>query len=414
MAAKWKKKSKPELVIDRIKKHASINDKGILSFAGFEFFQYEAALHAIIDFGENISFKTKKELRDKSLRACLRNGSLTAKDFINTINKEISIYKQKQDSVFVLTTSVSLSGGLPISKIVLPDAVVQSYSKGLPKKYKNRSAHDNKWLELFSDSPLPPLYSHVAVRVNAKRPSDAFDIAVNSLDFIRGVVGLNVNSSYQISLGTGLSKPLNKVMLGGMHCLHFENGELVFPDFFWYERHYKERSVTDINERRKYIAKGCRFLLGSLSKYPKEDFDLLRNAIARYARAFDEYDRDVLIQKMWAALESIVASGENNADVIVRRCSYLYSDREYASQVLEYIRDYRNQNVHRGHSEEGLDHYCFELQKFFRELVIFYARFSRLFTSLSEANRFLDCSDNERKLEREIEILTRAKKFRFG
>ncbi|MCY1306144.1 hypothetical protein D9M69_713560 [compost metagenome] len=83
-------------------------------------------------------------------------------------------------------------------------------------------------------------------------------------------------------------------------------------------------------------------------------------------------------------------------------------------QVLEYIRDYRNQNVHRGHSEDELDNHCFQLQKFFRKLIIFYAGHSDFFQSLGEANRFLDFSDDKGKLEREIQLLEKAKSYRFS
>ncbi|MDT4808550.1 hypothetical protein FQZ97_414130 [compost metagenome] len=412
MAAVWKKKSKPGLVIERIKKHASLNEKGALTFVGFGFFEVEATLHSIIDYGEKISFQTKKSIRDRALRECLRAGALTAELFIKQINKQISLHKEVGEADYALTTSVSVAGGLPLSRIVLPEATIVSYPAGLPKKYSGRGAFDEQWEELYgANSPLPISYSAVVVKVRARSSSDAFDLAMSSLDFVRGIIGLNVNPPYQYSFLGGSSKPLNKVMLGGMHCLHHGNGRMAESNQFWYERHYSERSPVDVGPKRKSVAKGCKFLINGLLKYPKDDVELIMSAVARYANAYDEYDRDVLIQKLWAALESIAGG---NADAIVRRCSYLFWSREYELQVLEYIRDYRNQNVHRGHSEDELDNHCFQLQKFFRKLIIFYAGHSDFFQSLGEANRFLDFSDDKGKLEREIQLLEKAKSYRFS
>ncbi|HCL3983679.1 hypothetical protein ACSEON_17285 [Pseudomonas aeruginosa] len=425
MAARWRKKCHPEIVLTKIEKVASINSDGRLQFAGFDYFELEPQLHGMIDHDENYSFQTKKQLRDRAIFACLEEGTLSKELFIKKLNREISLFKNKKDYSYTILTSFSISENFPLKRIKFDNSTFISYPSGLPKKYSSRSAHNPRWEQLFKDHPsLPENYTPVAIKVSAKNPSDAVDQALNNIDFIRAIIAINVNpgASFSISFGGQSYQPINKVMLGGMHTLHNPRGELVSKHNFWYEPNYQPITPAQITKKKKVaIQSSIKWIMSSLDLYPKEDSSLLKQSLVRYVRAIDERDRNTIIQKLWSTLESLLAKGESNCDSIVRRCSFLFKDRDYIKQTLENIREYRNRSVHSGLTEEGVDSYCYNLQRFFRALIQFYLASAEKFDSLDEANKFLDLpysvadiNEQEDLAKRHLHLLSEAKKFRLG
>lgn len=244
---------------------------------------------------------------------------------------------------------------------------------------------------------MPKGYCAVTTTVKAKDPMDAFGVALYELDFVRGIHCLLFNPESEFVFGSSAKQPLNKIMLGGMHSLHHESGKLVNKDTFWYERSYSIRPVLK-TKNRDVAKKNYKYIADRVACFG--DGRLLKDAIVRYVRAFDEVDRNVIIQKLWGALESIMSPGENNADAIVRRSSFMFADRSYYSQVLEHLREYRNRNVHQGHESENLDYHCFQLQMFFRQAIFFYLANANYFDNLRDANRFLDLPNSIVELEK--------------
>ena len=62
-----------------------------------------------------------------------------------------------------------------------------------------------------------------------------------------------------------------------------------------------------------------------------------------------------------------------DAESIVLQCSGLYpNDHEYMRQVLECIREYRNQCIHRSSRSNRAYMLCMQLQNIFREFIYFH------------------------------------------
>ena len=199
-------------------------------------------------------------------------------------------------------------------------------------------------------------------------------------------------------------------MLGGMHTLHHNSGKLVSEDVFWYELDYKERaSLSASDVKRKKAARFFNHVYKRIELH--KDRHIIKDAIIRYVRAFDGSDKNFALQKTWSALESLMAPSENNTDLVVRRCSFMFRDRDYHHQVLEHLKDYRNRSVHTGRSIENPNDYCYQVQKYFRQAIIFHAANSTDFSSLREANEFLDLPDSIKDLERKKMLIEKAIKF---
>ncbi|MCD1641028.1 hypothetical protein K7H92_20095 [Pseudomonas stutzeri] len=424
MSAKWKKKAQPELILDRYKRISSETEDNRIQFSGFEVFDLDPQLNRMIDYGETFNFHTKKTFRDRAIRACIKSKKITKEQYIKELNKEISLYKNKETQDFTLVTSISIDSSIPLTRIKLENTTIRFYKAGLPKKYQERFKHNSQWDSLDKhNSPLPENYSVVTIRVKGKSVEDAAEAALNHLDYVRGVVGYLVNPQNFFSpFGPSGIKPLNRIMLGGMHTLHKTNGKLAIPDSFWFETNYKQIPPYKFkDETKEKIKKNINYILSKIESMPPNDKETLIPALTRYARALDDQDRNVIIQKLWALLESLTAKGENNCDKLVKRCSYLYSESEYVAQILEGIRDYRNQYIHAGLSEEEIDSHCYQLQKVFRTLIGFYIGKANTFESIEEANQFLDfpqkvedIEEEETKTERRLKLLREAKRFRTG
>ncbi|MEO1828866.1 MAG: hypothetical protein ABGX82_08605 [Pseudomonas sp.] len=413
----WKKGSKPQLLLDRLKERISLTDDGRVRYSGSEWRRVVPGLHRMIEYKGDYSFHTKVAFRERALSLCAQAGTLDKDSFINAVAKEVEQYERKDLVKYCITTSVSVAQGTLPKKVVLPGSVAYFHAGGLPKKYSSRDALNEDWYKLFpNQSPLPDNYTAVVVAVKAKSPDDAFERGMSDLNYYRGILGLGYNPAEMFSFhGGGGPKYLNKVMLGGMHCVHFASGRLSKNLSFWYDAQIKSvppMVVQGVDAGRKRTPKDyVNIRLQSIKRYPAEDQRKLASAIARYALAFDEYDYDTALYKLWSAMESLLLIAGQKADLMIRRCAYTFEETEYYSQVLEYIREYRNAHVHQGSQDGETERHCYALQECFRQLIRFYLGFSGFFRDLDEANRFLDNSNDPLVLERQMELLAQAKDY---
>lgn len=420
MGFKWSKGSKPGVILARLASCCRLTDEKTLQFEGFEFFELEPLLHEIIEYERNYSFDVVRRFRDHAIRECLKKGAINVDNFKRELNKQISIYECSKDTGYALVSSISVVGSFP-SKYRLPDVEIRIY-RNLPKKYLSREIHYKRWEEANDGlRALPDDESVVVARVHAKHESDAVLTAIDGVDFVRGIMGLSLNPGMSMTLGGGIKKrkPLNKVLLGGVHSLHYSSGDNVGGEF-WYEADYKKYpSLIVSDESSKKLGRESKFFIGGILSAPAADSKLLYSSVIRYARALDEVDRDVVIIKLWSALETLVAKGESNADSIVRRCSSIYRQHEYLEQYLECIRQYRNKSVHKGVSKEGAEIYCYQLSRIFKTVLSFYIGSLNFCESIDEVNSFLDMPKDIGSLDAEMSaarrrlmILKKAKIYR--
>tara|TARA_R110000751_G_scaffold78736_2_gene158881 strand:- start:4043 stop:5308 length:1266 start_codon:yes stop_codon:yes gene_type:complete len=415
-AIDWKKGSRAELVLDKIASISKVLETGAVSYDGESYLTLMPVLHNLIVYKTEYSFQTKVMFREKAVSICLKSGSITKLGFIKELRRQASIFDQKKLERFYLTTSLSIRHGELPKVLKLPNSEAYLYSGPLPKKYECRKAHDAHWEAMFpNQSPLPQSYTGVVIAVNAKTGSDAFDIAMKDLNLFRGLLNLNFNSDESMTFGHANVKPLNKVMLGGMHCIHKKNGDLIENNSFWYEAHFAERSplscTGELSHHPEKIRKYIKLRLELISRYPDSDKEKLFSAVARYALALDEFDYSASVHKLWAAMESLLISSGQKSDVMIKRCSYTCIEPDFHAQVLMYLKDYRNSHIHQGVNDGEAERHCYSLQRYFRHMIAFYFGFSSFFNDLNEANNFLDNSNDITILNRQIELLQRAKKY---
>lgn len=407
MRAKWldQKKLKPQMLMDKMRAISSAHE-GRVAFNAFEKFELDAVLLNIIEFDPKYSFSTRSRFYQQAIQQCAERQLFTAQALIDEVNDQIVRYGRTPEQEYDYIFSLSLYREFPFERLEVNGSKITFMKSGLQRKYRTRDLH--KWKSKFS--PMPDDYLPVRVRCLARDVVDGFEKALYDIDFLRGLLCLLTNSDMQYSIGTPFRGPLNKVILGGMHSAHYPDGQLVNERLFWYERDEPSRAALVVLPKNAALfKKNLRWLLGRTQGHP--DSSMLKDAIVRYARAFDSLDRNVTIQKGWAAIESIVSPRQNNADLIVKRCSFMYVDPDYQAQILEHLRFYRNRNVHNGYEIEDLDGHCYHLQGFFREAVLFYLKNKDFFEDIHEANSFLDLPSDIGKLIRRKVLTAKALKF---
>ncbi|MDR6581027.1 hypothetical protein [Pseudomonas extremaustralis] len=406
MKVKWKKNKnlKPQLLMDRMAEITSIMSDGRISFSAFEKHQLDAVLLTMLEFHKEFSSSTMKALFNSGIEYCARRNDFTTAAFLVGINDAVVRHGARPEKLFILATSISTFDGFAKNNIVLRSSRIKSWPKGIPKKYLVRDKLE--WRR--GESPMPEEYCPITVTVKSKDSMDAAHAAIYDLDYVRGIHALFVNPPSELIFGSGAQKPMNKIMLGGMHTLHDSKGRLASENVYWYERNYRVRSSIQFSNKPQ-LAKNFNYVDEKINIH--SDGFVIKDAIVRYVRAYDESDRNATIQKTWAALESIVCPHENNADAIVRRCSFMFADRPYYEQVLEHLREYRNRNVHSGYEVEDLDYHCYQLQQFFRQAIFFYLNNASFFSGIQEANKFLDLPSTLAELQKMKQHVEKAMKY---
>ncbi len=416
MSIKWKsnKNFKPEVIINKIDKISTLNSDGIVSHAGMEYFQdYIPILFTMISFFPDLTDEQNMGLLNKAITKSIKMKNMTKNTLMDNL-RELSKQKiAKKELRFYLLTSLSIDFNLVNKPIKIGKSNFIFEKDNFPSKFTGRetlcTSKENELLLCHT----PKLYTKVIVEIKEKSEHSAVKQALDNLDLLRSIWSLFANSLNEYSFIGGVNKePINKIRLGGVHTLHQDNGE-VLKSTIWYEPNFSEAKIFSKNkEYNDNFIKNTEWAIEQLNKCKYSS--KLDNALLRYVRAFDEPDANVALLYMWGALESITAYEENSKKNLPKRCSYLFEDYEYHRQVLEHLREYRNQSVHAGDTNSNAKIYCYQLQFYFKEIILFHLKNVDNFDSLEKANSFLDLPTNIDILKEKSELLNKAIVFRGG
>jgi hypothetical protein len=201
--------------------------------------------------------------------------------------------------------------------------------------------------------------------------------------------------------------PINAIRLGSVHTIHNPDGSAATQEI-WFEPNYVQARIFThgkVDVLRKNSANATRAL--SRCSYSAA----LSEALLRYVRALDERDQNSAFIRLWGALEALASPNVASYDKVVRRCSFLFRDTQYHRQILEHLREYRNQSIHAGDQSDEAKTHCFQLQLYFYHLVGFHFANVGFFGNLDEANAFLDLPSNKAALLRSRQLVNKALRF---
>jgi hypothetical protein len=404
MRVTWKKKNKnlkPAVLLSHIEASRTVAADGRVSFAGFEVHNTLPAVQSMLDFSSSATEWEKSTVMWRALASL--KGSLTPDTFLEAVNAEIRTQNAVKDTSFHVLSALSIKPTL-LPKTTRVDGVEVRF---LPREYSKRYRARNA---LVADArlPVPPTpasYVRTVVVVKAKGALGAVTRALRAMDILRGAWCLLGNSSMEL-MGKDW-EPINVARLGPVHTVHTPIGSLASQEL-WFEPSFAEASPFRPSDPTKF-RKSVSLILRRISICPYRD--VLIDTLLRYVRALDERDQNTAFVKLWGALENLASPGGANYDQIVRRCSFLYSETAYHRQILEHLREYRNQSVHSGDQTERAKTRAFQAQYYFFSLFLFHIRNAGKFSTLDDANFFLDLPPDPDLLRKRTKMLRGAIRF---
>lgn len=408
LKAQWKKNKNlnPNVVINKINNVKNIKD-GKLTFSGCEYHDAKFALESMINFPPVATDLDKYKLVADAVWEVFKTTG-TSDHFIKQVNENIKVALAKRENRYYLLTSVSIVNPR-VRSIILNECNIKFYKLSFPKNFKGRiDLIDSKKGKSETESLG---YTKVVIEITAKSEQIAASKALRALDLLRSVFGLFSNNIDEI-IGNQW-EPINKIRLGEFHTIHNDVGE-IYPEMFWYDPSYSY-SRPFFSKDITVIVKNVKYLISNLDKLDKLDRkykSVLTEGLLRYVRAFDEKNQNVAVMRSWSALECLAAPNESNCDSVTRRCAFLFDEPEYHKQILEHLREYRNRNVHAGEESNKAKNHGFQIQRYFKQLILFHIHSLGRFKSIEDANNFLDLPTNEDSLLKNKEIIDKALKFR--
>lgn len=232
----WKKKFKPDLVINEIASFRTLNaERKVIYFSG-EVLEHLPVLHSMMSFPEVAADIDQHLLIWKALNH--PHTTFNATTFISSANEELTKLISTREEAFVILTSISLDATDLMRRINLPECIINLHPVDYPKKFlRHRENIINK--TNFHSANNPKDYCKVSIAVNARSPAAAYSKAIRGLDLTRALLCILSNHVMQLSYSTQDSEPINKICLGGVHTVHKKNGEAAQEDY-WYEPDFKK------------------------------------------------------------------------------------------------------------------------------------------------------------------------------
>lgn len=407
MKIQWKKKKslKPEHVIDKISSMIVKDGKGNIAFQGFEYHEAIGSLYSMIDFPKSIINELECDsVISQGVSAAAKSEIFNKESVLTHINKIAKNRLETSEKEYSLLTSISISENIPFKSIKIKSCRIVVQKNTYPMKYHSRNGvlkENSKNLELYHEG-----YKKIIVYCKSKSDQGAASKALDSLDIARAIINLFSNYSSEL-IGDSFS-PINRAVLGQVHSLHNRDGKAI-KGIYWFEPNFVRKPPLTHGNPIILKKNFSKFLKNIETTNYK---DAIYESLLRYVRALDEKDQNIAVIKAWNALEGLLCPNSENFEKIPSRCSYLFHETQYHKQVLEHIREFRNEYVHASVNNQNAKDICYQIQFYYRELVIFLIRKSIDFKSLEEANSFLDLPADINNLKAITNRIEMAIKFR--
>ena len=416
--AQWDRRYNPSILVQELEKSRSINSEGRAQFGGFGIMTISPKLEAMICINPEITLEDKHEIVQQSIFNVANSGVLLPEAILVEINRLEKDYLSSRKHNYIIATSLSIDKYRhKLSNLQIDNNKI-TFSVSLPKSFVKAIKDQQSVISFTVEKKLPSNYLQARIFVRAKSVYWAVETALDSLNFFRGMLNYVINYGQQtFSFGVANRKPINKILLGPIHTLHKPNGEIAVKDIHWFEEEYQEslqpyydnsivnsvaqfdRIIKTVYEIRKNIQK---------SKIKEE----LRNAILLYNNALDSYNYEVSYIKLWAALELLTATGQDdNHKVTIRRAAFIFNNPEQEKMHLELLRNFRNNLVHRGYMNAKLEIFVYDLKLYVEKLLRFLIFNQSRFESFSDVGYFLDRNIEPDKLDQNSKLINFAKKI---
>lgn len=271
----------------------------------------------------------------------MQAGKLTPEKVIAEISKGENSFIGLPQRRFVLATSLSIRHFKSLGSRQIRSARI-TFSPFLPRKF-DRSSLLSRALRQGVSAP-PREYTQVRISLKGRSEFEAANSALDAFDLLRGIwnLALNHTLSGRMSGGmlSGKMEPVNQILPGPLHTLHFPNGTLA-TDTYWYEPsilNQQRFKATDVENKWKRILKVENDTRRALTTIAY-DADL-EDANLAYTRALDLSDFNAAFMALWRLLEKLTPF-ERDYKATRKRILFLINsqERRFHEQILRHLKD---------------------------------------------------------------------------
>ncbi|HAT9011310.1 TPA: hypothetical protein JBB15_01040 [Legionella pneumophila subsp. pneumophila] len=157
-------------------------------------------------------------------------------------------------------------------------------------------------------------------------------------------------------------------------------------------------------------------LLNKIKLLNLKYYELLTNSMLQYFNALDSMDRTNSLPLLWGALETLGKKNDDGRyDELIKRCGFLFKDTDDKINILEIIKNLRNDFVHNGADNTNLRKlFMINLEQIYRQLFIFHVHQALNERSFEDALEFLSLPSNNGTLKEKKKLIDQAIRFRIN
>ncbi|MEJ7842541.1 MAG: hypothetical protein WKF95_12290 [Rubrobacter sp.] len=372
-----------------------------------------AVFERALFFSEAVPERDKRVLFGRALFAAANLGELTPGTLIGEVNRRAQEFARRENKEYVLATSFSFAHFATLPESTEISGCQISFGSGLPDNLREGHEEVKERMRRYVFGDYPAIhgfssYCAVWVSVRGRSEYEAAERALAALDLLRGIWNLTLNRRRWTRMSGQRRRPVNEVLLGPVHSLHYPDGTLA-AETGWYEYDYVEPTRSGEPQKRWQLVRrnegNVRTLLDR-SNYRGE----IEEAVRRYARALDSREWDSAYVRLWGLLEDLTGTEPGDGhEVTVRRAAFQYADpeRRLHAQVLAHLKDYRNGSVHGGEGSDDIEAYLYRLKRYVEDKLVFHLQNSPSFMDMGEVARFFDHPPDQAGIDRKIADLSR-------
>lgn len=236
---------------------------------------------------------------------------------------------------------------------------------------------------------------------------EATDRAISDLTLLRGLWTLYATrGSWSKHFGMREQRSLAAIHAGPVYTLHLPDGSYA-EDAFWYDNDLAGRGKPfEPPHGWKNLDANRRWAQRRMASLPHghEIADL----VERYAVALDQTNLDVAFLQLWSLLEKVTDTIGANYDETIRRATWIFADRDTASEILQAMRLQRNRFVHAARSGGERDQMVYAIKNFVEPHLLRLLGNQFRLDSIEEYARFLSLPNSVESLERTCRRVARA------
>lgn len=288
---------------------------------------------------------------------------IKAGDVIAEANKLAAEYFRQPLVNYVLVSSLSVEG-MPTGGIEIDGCEISRLeSRGkypYPSTIKRRT-FGHLYIAKHLESSE---YQLVTVTTTGRTISEATEKALGALHLLRGYWTLfGTYGRWTVRFSSSpTTEAVGEVHTGPIHTLHNLDGTLP-ADVYWFDSNYGgDQKLFCPKKGWDGIEKQRQASMKKLADCPyRQDVEQL---IRRFVSALDYTNFDIAFLQMWGILEKVTDTVGANYDETIRRATWIFGDREIASEILEHLRFRRNRYVHAAHSSEQADQIVYSIKSY--------------------------------------------------